>query len=144
VPTASSATTRAPQPAPVEGVASYARRVGDEIRVLLTLPDAMTDRVGQRLTHRRVWVRFSRKVDGVARRHRALAEVTMGDKPVVVATIPVADLGVGVWNLSLRIGREGPVVPLEARLLLTDTDRQPLALLVGPRPRTRLPEPAPR
>lgn len=144
VPTASSPAKPHATPAPVEAVASYARRVGDEIRVVLTLPDAMTDRVGQRLTNRRVWVRFSRKVDGEQQGARALAEVMPGAKPVVVASIPVGDVPVGVWNLALRLGQQGPVVPLEARLLIPDTATQPLALLVGPKPTTRLPEPSPR
>ena len=132
------------KPAPVEAVSSYARRVGDEIKIVLTLPDAMTDRVGQRLTNRRVWVRFSRKVDDVQQRCRALAEVTTGDRPVVTASIPVAEVPAGTWQLALRVGQQGPVVPLEARLLTTDTATQPLALLVGPKPLTRLREPAPR
>lgn len=131
-------------PAPVEAVSSYARRVGDDVKIVLTLPDAMTERVGQRLTHRRVWVRLSRRIDGDQQRCRVLAEVTPGERPVVTASVPVADVPAGVWQLALRVGQEGPVVPLEARLLTTDTATQPLALLVGPKPLMRLPEPAPR
>lgn len=130
--------------APVEAVASYARRDGDDVKVVLTLSDDLRDRVGHRLAHRRVWLRLSRRVDQEQQRLRVLAEVTPGPQPRVVASVPLADVPPGTWNLALRVGQDGPVVPLEARLLTTDPAVQPLALLVGPRPLTVLPEPAPR
>ncbi|MDO9457462.1 hypothetical protein [Nocardioides sp.] len=129
-------------PQPIEAVSSYARRVGDTIKVVITLPDDLQSQVGQRLTHRRVWLRFGHRVDGVREGFRVLAEVTPGARPRLVAEAPAASLPPGVWNLALRVGQNGPLVPLEARLLTSDT--QPIALLAGPKPRTRMEEPAPR
>ncbi len=133
-----------PDPAPVEAVASWARSVGDDVRVVVTLSGDLHERVGDGLTTQQVGMRLSRKVDGEPQRLRVPVEVTPGDRPVVTATVPLASVPPGTWNLALRVGQGGPVVPLEARLLTTDPAVQPLALLAGPRPLTRMPEPTPR
>ncbi|MCW2817155.1 MAG: hypothetical protein JWN84_4610 [Nocardioides sp.] len=126
-------------------MSSWARRVRDDVRVVVTLSGDLHDRVGDALgTEQQVWLRLSRKVDGEPQRLRVPVEVTPGDRPVVTATVPLASVPHGTWNLALRVGQGGPVVPLEARLLTTDTAVQPLALLAGPKPTTRLPEPTPR
>lgn len=133
-----------PEPAPVRAVDSYARRVGDDVQVVIVLEDDLRDRVGQALTNRRVWLRLGRQVGEERVRFRVPAEVTAGERPRVTATVPLAEATPGTWNLALRVGQDGPVVPLEARLLTTDPAVQPIALLAGPRPATKMEEPAPR
>lgn len=130
---------------PIESTMSYARRVGDQVKVVITLPDALQSTVGRGLTRKRVWLRFRHQVDEGHSTLRAPVTVDdSGDKPVLVAEIAAAELPPSVWNLALRVGAGdgGTVVPLEARLLISD--RQPIALLAGPRPDMRMPEPAPR
>ncbi|WP_170286021.1 hypothetical protein [Nocardioides rubriscoriae] len=129
---------------PVEAVASYARRVGDDVKIVLTLPDDLRDEVGDGLTRRRVWLRLGRNDGTGPQRVRALAQVTPGARPRLEVRVPADSLTPGTYKLALRVGKGGAIVPLEARLLMTDTDVQPLALLAGPRPLTRLPEPEPR
>jgi hypothetical protein len=131
-------------PVPVVAVASYARREGDSIRIVLTLHDDLSDQVGGRLTHRQVFLRLGHRTDDGRASLRVPVEVTPGPSPRLVAQVPVADVPPATWHLALRVGRGGPLLKLEARLLTTDTSVQPLALLVGPTPRTRLPEPAAR
>lgn len=133
-----------PEPAPVRAVDSYARRTGDDVQVVIVLEDDLRDRVGEGLTKRKVWLRLGRMVDGERQRFRVPAEVTPGDRPRVTATVPLAEATPGTWNLALRVGQEGAVVPLEARLLTTDPAVQPVALLAGPKPATKMEEPAPR
>lgn len=128
----------------IEAVDSYARRVGDAVRVVLTLPDDVSSEVGDSLSTAKVWLRFSHQVDGEREGFRVPVEVTPGARPRLVADVPSEQATPGTWHLALRVGQGGPLVALEARLLVTDTARQPLALLAGPRPQTRLPEPAPR
>lgn len=130
---------------PIDPVASHARRDGDDVRVVLTLDDDLSAVAGEALFRRRVWLRAGHRAgDGEPDRVRVLAEVTRAAKPVVVARLPLERLARGTWNLWLRIGQGGRLVRLEARLLVTDPAVQPLALLVGPRPDTRMPAPAAR
>jgi hypothetical protein len=131
-------------PQPIEAVASYARRADDVVRVVLVLPDDLRDVAGDALTSRRVWLRLRHSADGEHRAARVPARVTPGDRPRLDVDVPAAELAPGVWNLALRLGKGGPLVQLEARLLVTDTTVQPLALLAGPQPLTKMPEPEPR
>jgi hypothetical protein len=128
---------------PIEAVSSYARHGGDAVRVVVTLPDTLHELVGDRLTTRRVWLRLSRQVDDGRETTRAPVTVdTTGAQPVLTAEVASELLAPAVWNLALRVGQGGPLVRLEARLLVSDT--QPIALLAGPKPLTRMDEPAPR
>ena len=141
---APSASTQPLEPRPVVAVDSWARRVGDAVRVVVVLEDDLRDEVGDALTTRRTWLRLMRTVDGEREQTRVLVEATPGPRPRLVADVPLETVAPSTWNLALRLGQGGPLVPLEARLLVTDTARQPLALLAGPRPETRMPAPAPR
>ena len=132
-----------PVPQPIEAVSSYARRVGDTVRIVLVLPDDLRDQVGDGLGSGRVWLRLVRRNpdDREARRVPVTVDTT-GAGPVLVAEVPDDQVPSGLWRLALRVGKGGPLVELEARLLMSRT--QPLALLAGPKPTTRMEEPAPR
>jgi hypothetical protein len=58
----------------------------------------------------------------------------------LVTTVPARDLRRGLWRLALVSGSSAPL-PVQARLL--NQPRQPVALLPGPVPTTRLPHPQP-
>jgi hypothetical protein len=104
-------------PLPVDPLLSYARRDGDAIRVVLTLPTA-------RFRRRRVLLRLQGKDGGV----RARGTVTEhGDGRRVEVTIPRSELPDGVWRLKIRVAPNAPLRNLRTRLLVSDT--QPVALL---------------
>jgi len=130
-------------PQPIEAVSSYARRVDDTVRIILTLPDDLHDQVGDRLGTKRVWLRLVHKgADGREALRVPVSVDTTGARPVLTAEVADEQMPSGVWSLALRVGKGGPLVDLEARLLMSTT--QPIALLAGPRPTTRMEEPAPR
>ena len=60
---------------------------------------------------------------------------------ILEATIPASRLGRGIWSLAFRPAPGTPFEPIEARLLTGA--RQPISLIPGPVPKTRLPEPSP-
>jgi hypothetical protein len=104
-------------PLTVDPLLSYARRDGDAIRVVLTLPTA-------RFRRRRVLLRFQGPDGGV----RARGTVTEhGDGRRVEATVPRSELPDGIWRLKLRVGQNAPLRNLRTRLLVKGT--QPVALL---------------
>lgn len=104
-------------PLPVDPLLSYARRDGDAIRVVLSLPTATFKR-------RQVWVRFQGDEGGV----RALAEVTDRDGRLQAeVSVPRSDLPDGLWRLKLRAGPNAPLRSLRTKLLVSDS--QPIALL---------------
>ena len=112
----------------VELSASYAHRVGEDIRVVLQLADEMSFESPPDL----------RLEAGRRRVHAATTPLSMAT--ALEARVPAARLRPGVWQLAL-VGPEGVVTGLEARLL--HSRRQPVALLPGPTPRTELPAPRP-
>jgi hypothetical protein len=117
---------------PVEVVSSLVHRQGDQIRMVLHLPDAAAPSGAP------VVVRFK---DGT-RRIKQKAVVRPADAGVVLeVTLPRRRLGRGIWSLAFRPGPGQPFERIAARLLTRA--RQPIALLPGPVPRTRLPEPLP-
>ncbi len=110
----------------VEPTASFARRDGADVRVVLTLADC--DVAGPE-----VWLRF--QGDGRGARVRA-APTPSGADVRIEATVPEANLGPGIWRLKLRAGAGSPLRNLRARLLISDA--QPIALLPGQAPKTRM------
>lgn len=117
----------------VEPVGTYARKSGDTVRLQLQLPDA------PQLQEPTLRLR-ARNGKGVV---EAPAEVRpAGGGVIVTASMPRADLRPGVWRVALRPEPDGPFRPLQARLLIND--RQPVALLSGPVPRTEMAPPRPR
>ena len=98
---------------------SYARRDGDDIRVVLTLAEGTT------VAGPDVFVRF---VNGETRlRFAATVEDSAGRSRVQVSA-PRSELADGVWRLKLREAG-GSVTDLGARVLLHGD--QPVALLFG-------------
>jgi hypothetical protein len=117
----------------VEPVGTYARKSGDTVRLQLQLPDA------PELQEPTLRLR-ARNGKGVV---EAPAEVRpAGGGVIVTASMPRADLRPGVWRVAVRPEPDGPFRPLRARLLIND--RQPIALLSGPVPRTEMAPPRPR
>lgn len=117
----------------VEPVGTYARKSGDAVRLQLQLPDA------PELEEPTLRLR-ARNGKGVV---EAPAEVRpAGGGVIVTAGVPREDLRPGVWRVALRPEPDGPFRPLQARLLIND--RQPIALLSGPVPRTEMAPPRPR
>jgi hypothetical protein len=115
----------------VDPIGSYAHRAGDEIHVVLSLVDGVVD--GDSVTMR---------LGNGDRTVRCQAKVTTSPQGVVLdLRAPAKKLGRGVWGLAYRAQPGGELTRLEARLLTGA--RQPIALIPGPRPATRMPEPTP-
>lgn len=111
----------------VSTIASYARRDRDRgtIRVVLTVS-------GVERTDARTWVRFVGEHDAF----RVPATTTpVGDDLRVEVAVPADRLPAGMWRLRLR-QQGGPLRNLQTRLLVSDL--QPIALLTGPSPKTRM------
>ena len=107
-------------PLTVDSLLSYARLDGDDVRVVLALPDD-TDVVGPR-----VFVRFQH---GETRfRVPAVVERSSG-RTCVAVSVPREQAVDGVWRLRLRENGESPPRDVGARLLLRAG--QPVALLFG-------------
>ena len=118
--------------APVSEITSLAHRAGDDIRVVLHLPEADLPAGDASL---RCSVRGGRRVV-------ADATVVAADEGVhVEALVPADRLRGAVWRLAVRAAETDEWLPVRARLLANR--RQPVALLPGPRSVTRLPEPVP-
>jgi hypothetical protein len=116
----------------VEVISSLAHRQGDQIRLVLHLPEAAAPPAAP------VEVRLragKRKFIEPATARPATPGV------ILEATIPASRLGRGIWSLAFRPAPGAPFEPIEARLLTGA--RQPLSLIPGPVPKTRLPEPSP-
>jgi hypothetical protein len=116
----------------VEVISSLAHRQGDQIRLVLHLPEAATPAAAS------VEVRLR------AGKRRVIEPATVrAAAPGVVleATIPAGRLARGIWSLAFRPAPDAPFEPIEARLLTGA--RQPISLIPGPVPKTRLPEPSP-
>lgn len=119
-------------PQPVEAISSLAHRTEDGTRVVLHLPDLT-------VTGDSVTVRFSKP----GTRFRHPARVSPASSGVLLdLTVPAPRLSSGVWKLAVQPGSDVPFVKLEARLLTERT--QPVALLPGPTPATRMAPPDPR
>jgi hypothetical protein len=116
----------------VEVISSLAHRQGDQIRLVLHLPEAAAQPAAP------VEVRLragKRKFIEPATARPATPGV------ILEATIPASRLGRGIWSLAFRPAPGAPFEPIEARLLTAV--RQPISLIPGPVPKTRLPEPSP-
>jgi len=121
-----------PEREPVSVITSLAHRRGGDVRVVLHLP-------GLDLPPGAGLLRCS-NADG--RRVRRPATVTSASEGVhVEALFPAARLRGDVWRLAVKSKESDAWRPVEARVLVSP--RQPVALLPGPRPVTRLPEPVP-
>lgn len=123
-------------PLAVQAESSYARRSGADVRLVLHLPDrgpVTGDRASLRLTSRKG-----------RREAEAAAEVrAAGDAGVLLeARVPRRALPPAVWGLAVTADSDAPATRLQARLLTSDA--QPVALLPGPVPRTRMAPPTPR
>jgi len=117
---------------PVEIVSSFAHRRGEDIRVVLHLPA-----LGP-VSSSTVPVRFS---DGKRRVGRPAEARAAEPGTILELSVPAKVFGRGLWRLAVRADGPGGFVPVEARLMTGR--RQPIALLPGPAPTTRLPEPTP-
>ncbi|MET1059346.1 MAG: hypothetical protein ABWX84_07100 [Nocardioides sp.] len=121
-----------PEKEPVSVVTSLAHRRGGDVRVVLHLP-------GLDLPPGSGLLRCS-NADG--RRVRRPATITAADEGVrVEALFPAGRLRGAVWRLAVKAATDDAWLPVEARVLVGP--RQPVALLPGPRPVTRLAEPVP-
>jgi hypothetical protein len=117
----------------VELSASYAHRADQDIHIVLQLagdPAVDSSGVGGQLQ-----LRAGRRTVRVATTASSTPEGTALD-----ARVPAADLRPGVWLLGL-VGPGDDVRGVQARLL--NSNKQPIALLPGPTPRTELAAPRP-
>lgn len=120
-------------PIAVETISSYARRIGDRVRVVLDLPEL--DVHGQA----QVTLRLKSHHGAVV----SEAEATpVGAGTRLEAEFPAKRLRPGVWRLAARPGSEAAFRGVGARLLTSRT--QPIALLVGPAPRGSIAPPKPQ
>lgn len=122
-----------PPAAAVDLLDSYARRVGDDVEVVLVDPEGVVSH-GDAVVLRR----------GERRREAPAEVVEDGHGRRALVRVPRADLGNGQWGLRVRAGADGATPqPLGCRLLVQG-DR-PLVLLWGQRGApSRTPEPHPR
>ncbi len=110
---------------------SLAWRVGDRVHVSLHLPAVEPAET--------VEVRFR---DG-ERRVRVPGRVSAADEGSMVdVEVPARRVAGGLWRIAVRLGDAESFTRVEARLLVRPD--QPIALLPGPAPRTRMPEPPAR
>ena len=118
-------------PVDVEIPWSYARWVDGDVRVVLVLNEAAPVR------KRRLWLRMQqgqRFFRVPAERSRTPHGWRLG------ALLPGGSLSPGLWEMRLRVGKGGPLLPVQSVLLIAED--QPLALLPGPRPSLRRPSQA--
>lgn len=117
---------------PVELVTSYAYRDGEAIRLVMDLPTLAP--AGAEVSVRlRRGNRFL-YAEGTA------SAATTGTR--IEATVPGRRLGRRAWTLAIQPAGENEYQPIQARLLARFS--QPVALLTGPVPTTRMAEPQPR
>jgi hypothetical protein len=113
----------------VETISSYARRTEDGVQLVLHLPGLQADEGTLQL-----------RLAGPRGKVRTEATVTATEPGMrVEAHLGAKQLSPGVWRIALRQDPEAPFVRAQARLLMSTT--QPIALLPGPAPRTRLEPP---
>ncbi|MFC4783171.1 hypothetical protein ACT8ZV_01755 [Nocardioides sp. MAHUQ-72] len=115
----------------VDVAASYARRDDEGVHLVLLLPDLETGSGP-------VVVRLR---DGERTVRRPAVVSTDADGVRLELVLPAAKLGRGVWRLAVRTAPDAPFTRIEARLLTGR--KQPVALLPGPTPATRMPAPEP-
>lgn len=120
------------KPLQVDELLSFAHRVGGEIRVTLRLPHGAFEAGPARV--RLVNDRRRVEVEGAATSEPDAAEVTF--------TVPQDKLGRAVWRVAVRPANADRFQRAQVRLLATPS--QPVALLPGPAPVTRMTPPAPR
>jgi hypothetical protein len=116
----------------VDELTSFAHRVGDEVRVTLQLPYGAVE-AGD------VQVRL---ISDRRRFEVAGTVASDADATVVTFAAPQEQLGRPVWRLALRPSGAERFQRVQARLLARTS--QPVALLPGPVPATRMAPPAPR
>jgi hypothetical protein len=119
-------------PLHVDELVSYAHRAGDEVRVSLRLANGAV--APGAVEVRLVNDRRKFEVSG-----NATAE---NDATVVTFSAPQERLGRAVWRLAVRGTGGEKFHRVEARLLAKGS--QPVALLPGPTPTTRMAPPRPR
>jgi hypothetical protein len=121
------------KPIEVDPVGTFACKTDDSIHLQLRLPsqqDLPTPSV--RLRHRRT---------------EAVIETTAAVQPsgegqLLVADVPRGQVEPGLWWVAVKADADSSYRKLEARLLIND--KQPLALLAGAMPDTKMAPPAPR
>lgn len=119
----------------VEVANSYARRTGDDVFLQLHLPES--DGVEEPV------LRLKRIGKGPARRLDTTAVAAAAAEGVMItATVPAAEVGVGLWQVRMQAKDEDSFRGVRARLLVDP--KQPIALLAGPVPDTRMTPPRPR
>jgi len=111
--------TSMPGPIATDDLLSYARLDGDDVRVVLGLPDG-------EVTGPRVLIRFQNDTEHF--RARGLVDQASG-RTTVTVRVPRTQLTDGVWHLRLRQDAESPLRDLGARLLVRGDP--PVALLFG-------------
>ncbi|HET7387632.1 MAG TPA: hypothetical protein VFJ19_13325 [Nocardioidaceae bacterium] len=124
----------------VDATASHARRVEGAVHVVLALPEASF--AGPQV---RLRMRADSGRRGPGRRTRAVrvdaALSPQATGQVLEASVPTHRLRGDIWRMAIRPTPGEPVVRLRARLLVKAG--QPVALLPGKAPRTRMPPPPP-
>ncbi len=118
------------------GVAdSYVRRTADDVILTLHLPETTDVHAGG--------VRLTSLGKGAKRRVDVTAQAAPARTGVLVtASVPRADIEPGRWQLRLRTADGAGYQRVRARLMVRPD--QPVALLVGPAPQTRMVPPKPR
>ena len=119
-------------PLRLDEVASFAHRVDGGVRVVLHLPevDLGCDEALVRL-----------RAEGAVRQRPATV-TTLDGSSTLELVVPAKGLGRRVWRLAVRTPDAPSFQRVQARLLTSD--RQPIALIPGPVPRTDLAERPPR
>jgi hypothetical protein len=121
-----------PQMVALDETLSFAHRDDEAVKVRLRMP-------GGSVPAGRATVGLS----SGARRFKVAADVTADEHGATVDfTAPGPKLRQLVWSLDIQPSSGGPSVLVEARLMARRD--QPVALLPGPVPTTRLPAPSPR
>lgn len=119
-------------PLQVDPLLSYARRLDEDIRIVLQVHPS------DDLSANQAFLRLL----GPDEARRVRATVTPLSKRVLIeALVPADQLTPGTWRLKLRLG-DSTLRNLRSRLILSPG--QPVALLCGRPPQTLLPEPEPR
>lgn len=116
----------------VDPLLSYARRVGDGIRVVLVVGPA------EQPIGADVVLRFR---DGDVVDHPVTVVTADEGRSRIEALIPGDRLAEGTWRMKLVDPTGGDRLNLQTRVLIRPG--MPIALLPGRPPRTRLPEPTP-
>ncbi|HEY7044999.1 MAG TPA: glycosyltransferase 61 family protein [Nocardioidaceae bacterium] len=117
---------------PVDELLSWARREGPAIQVGLRLPgaDLAPGKTTVRLTRRKGELQVDADATGES------------DAVTLAFTVPRTTLAPPAWRIAVQTGADGRFQPVEARLLAPKD--QPVAVLPGPPPDTKMPAPSPR